>query len=100
MSETAEGAVQGLAKSLERMHEREEHVVREPVWPSGKALGRQADDGWFESGPASALLSLEKLWFVDTACVAALPLTINETLKQTLVAAALLNAEIILVVTV
>ena len=36
----------------------------EPVWPSGKALGWQAEGLRFES--ASALLSLQKLWSVDT----------------------------------
>ena len=39
-------------------------LSREPLWPSGKALG------WYAEGPrfdtASALLSLQKLWFVDT----------------------------------
>ena len=35
-----------------------------PVWPSGKALGWQAKGLRFES--ASALLSLQKLWSVDT----------------------------------
>ena len=38
--------------------------AREPVWPSGKALGWQAEGPQFES--ASALLSLQKLWSVDT----------------------------------
>ena len=37
---------------------------REPVWPSVKALGWQAEGPRFES--ASALLSLPKLWSVDT----------------------------------
>ena len=36
----------------------------EPVWPSGKALGWQAEGLRFES--ASALLSLQKLWSVNT----------------------------------
>ena len=36
----------------------------EPVWPSGKALGWQAEGPRFES--TSALLSLQKLWSVDT----------------------------------
>ena len=36
----------------------------EPVWPSGKALGWQAEEPRFES--ASALLSLQELWSVDT----------------------------------
>ena len=36
----------------------------EPVWPRGKALGRYAEGPRFES--ASALLSLQKLWSVDT----------------------------------
>ena len=37
----------------------------EPVWPSGKmALVWQAEEPRFES--ASALLSLQKLWSVDT----------------------------------
>ena len=37
---------------------------REPLWPSGKAYGWQAEGPRFES--ASALLSLQKLWSVDT----------------------------------
>ena len=45
----------------------------QPVWPSGKAEGPR-----FES--ASALLSLRKLWFVDTDCDCP-GLTINETLN-------------------
>ena len=38
----------------------------ESVWPStsSKALGWEAEGPWFES--ASALLSLQKLWSVDT----------------------------------
>ena len=36
----------------------------EPVWPSGKALGWEAQGLRFES--ASALLSLQKLWSRDT----------------------------------
>ena len=36
----------------------------EPVWPSGKALGWKAEGPGFES--ALALLSLQKLWSVDT----------------------------------
>ena len=36
----------------------------EPVWPSGKALGWSAKGPRVES--ASALLSLQKLWSVDT----------------------------------
>ena len=36
----------------------------EPVWPSGQALGWKAEVPRFES--ASALLSLQKLWSVDT----------------------------------
>ena len=38
--------------------------VCEPVWPSGKALGWYAEGTRFES--ASALLSLQKVWSVDT----------------------------------
>ena len=38
--------------------------AREPVWPSGKALGWQAEWPRFES--ASAVHSLQKLWSVDT----------------------------------
>ena len=49
-----------------------------PVGPSGKALL-----GWlgprFES--ASALLSLQKLWSVETVLFVTVSLTINETLK-------------------
>ena len=38
---------------------------REPVWPSGKALGWYAEEPRFDT--ASALLSLQKrLWFVAT----------------------------------
>ena len=37
---------------------------REPVWPSGKTLGWQAEGRRFES--ALALISLQELWFVDT----------------------------------
>ena len=36
----------------------------ESVWPSGKALSWQAEGPRFES--ALALLSLQKLWSVDT----------------------------------
>ena len=36
----------------------------EPVWPSGKALGWQAEGSRFDS--ASAVISLSKLWSVDT----------------------------------
>ena len=36
----------------------------EPAWPSGKALVWKAEGPRFES--ASALLSLQKLWSVDT----------------------------------
>ena len=35
-----------------------------PVWPSGKAVGWQVEGPRFDT--ASALLSLQKLWFVDT----------------------------------
>ena len=52
--------------------------MSESVWPSGKALGWQAEGPRFES--ASALLSLEKL-SVDTVPFGTLSLTINETLK-------------------
>ena len=45
--------------------------VCEPVWPSSKAFGWYSGKWytivvrpWFKS--ASALLSLQKLWFVDT----------------------------------
>ena len=41
-----------------------QEVFHEPVWPSGKALGWQAEGPRFES--ASALLSLQKLGSVDT----------------------------------
>ena len=50
----------------------------ETVWPSGKALGWQAEGPWFKS--ALALLSLQKLWFMDTVFVILLP-TVNDTLK-------------------
>ena len=51
----------------------------EPVWPSGKVLGWWTGTHWFES--ASALLSLQKLWSVDTV-LWLLSLTINGTLKS------------------
>ena len=38
--------------------------VREPVWPSGKAVGWEAEGPQFEF--ASAVLSLQHLWSVDT----------------------------------
>ena len=38
--------------------------VSDPAWPSGKALGWQAEVPRLET--ASALLSLQKLWSVDT----------------------------------
>ena len=50
----------------------------DPVWPSGKALGWYTEGHRFES--ASAVLSLQKLWSVDT-CLVNLSLTINKTLK-------------------
>ena len=37
---------------------------RGPVWPSGNALGWEAEGPRFDS--ASALLSLKKLWAVST----------------------------------
>ena len=43
------------------------HCLGEPVWPSGKALGWYAEGPRFESAPA--LLSLEKLWSVDTVLI-------------------------------
>ena len=49
------------------------------MWPSGKALGWKAEGPRFES--ASALLSLQKFWSVDTVLIVTLSLTINETLK-------------------
>ena len=39
-------------------------LLSEPVWHSGKALGWLAEGLRFES--ASALLSLQKLWSMDT----------------------------------
>ena len=51
----------------------------EPVWPSGKALGWKAEGFRFES--TSVLLSLQKLWSVDTVLFVTLSLTVNETLK-------------------
>ena len=69
----------------------------EPVWPSDKAIW-----GWYAGGPqfdsASAVLSLQKVWFMDTAFVT-LPLTVNETLFKMALIAAHLNARVILVVT-
>ena len=54
------------------------HMFCEPVWPSGKALGWEAEGPRFES--ASALLSLQKLRSAGH-CLVTLSLTINETLK-------------------
>ena len=52
----------------------------EPVWPSGKAaLGWTAEGPRFES--PSVLLSLQKLWSVDTVLWLR-PSRINETLRQ------------------
>ena len=45
----------------------------EPVWPSGK-VGTEAEGPRFDA--ASALLSLQKLWSVDTQCLVTLSLTI------------------------
>ena len=50
---------------------------REPVWPSGRAVGWKAEGPRFES--ASALLSLQRLWLWTQ--LVTLSLTINETLK-------------------
>ena len=44
--------------------------TREPFWPSGKTLGWYAKGPRFES--VSALLSLQKLWFVDTVLIVTL----------------------------
>ena len=43
------------------------------VWPSGKALGWKAEGTRFDS--ASALRSLQKLWFMDAAVFVSLPTT-------------------------
>ena len=67
------------------------NVCREPVWPSGKTLGwKQWDLG---SKSASALLSLQKLWSVDTV------LWMTRNIKMALIAAHL-NAGVILVMSV
>ena len=67
----------------------------EPVWPSGKALGWKVEGPQFES--ASALLSLQKLWSVNTVLLLCPSQLWN--IKMALIAAHL-NAEVILVVTV
>ena len=53
-------------------------MVCEPVWPSGKALGWQAEGPRFES--ALALLSLQNV-VVCGHCLVTLSFTINETLN-------------------
>ena len=63
------GAAHGLSYSTIVLQQlfKTSHVlscVREPVWPCGKAVGWEAERPRFDS--ASALLSLQKLWFVDT----------------------------------
>ena len=54
--ETTDGLNHGLIYAL--------NDWREPVWPSGKVVGWKAEGRWFDT--ASALLSLQMLWFVDT----------------------------------
>ena len=54
--ETTDGLNHGLIYGL--------NDWREPVWPSGKAVGWKAEGPRFDT--ASALRSLQKLWFVDT----------------------------------
>ena len=51
----------------------------EPVWPSGKASDRVG----FSRGTSNLLrlLSLQKMWSMDTVLFVTLSLTINETLK-------------------
>ena len=51
---------------------------REPVWPSGKALGWEAEGPRFDS--ASAVHSLQKV-VVCGLCLVTLSFTVNETLK-------------------
>ena len=41
-----------------------ELFLREPVWPSGKAVGWEVEGPRFDT--ESTLLSLQKLWFMDT----------------------------------
>ena len=50
----------------------------EPVWPNGKPLGWQAEGPRFDS--ASALLSLQKLWSVDS--LVTFSLTIDDLRKS------------------
>ena len=50
--------------SLYAYHQKECVSVCEPVWPSDRALGWKAQGLQFDS--ALALLSLQKLWSVDT----------------------------------
>ena len=76
--------------------ERSPLVLREPVWPSGKALGWLAEGPRFES--ASALLSLQKGCGLRTlSCDRCSSQLIN--IKIALIAARL-NARVILAVTV
>ena len=69
----------------------------EPVWPSDKAIW-----GWYAGRPrfdsASAVLSLQKVWFMDTVFVT-LPLTIYETAIKMALIDAHRNAGVILVAT-
>ena len=50
-----------------------------PVSRFGQAVGWKAEGFRFES--ASVLLSLQRLWSVDTVMFVTLSLTVNETLK-------------------
>ena len=52
-----------LAHTPEHIYRNLCSQVRKPVWPSGKALGWQAEGPQFES--TSAHLSLQKLWSAD-----------------------------------
>ena len=47
-----------------RDQQQQQATFREPVWPSGKAVGWQAEGPRFDT--ASVLLSLQKLRSVDT----------------------------------
>ena len=55
------------------------YALREPVWPSGKALGSEAEGHQFESAHFGSPFSSKVV--VCGHCLVTLSLTINETLK-------------------
>ena len=62
--ESAVESVRERRLALCKRDQQQQAKFREPVWPSGKAVGLYAEGPRFDT--ASALLSLQKLWFVDT----------------------------------